>query len=357
MTSRRGLLALTKYAAKLAGLALAAYAGLIFVLSLVHQRPPAQVSLRIVGSGRPGNSPERLNLLTWNIGYAGTGEEADLFMDGGHDVLAKDPATVLKHLANISDALRQYPRDIYFLQEADLDARRTYGVNEIVFLTSRFKEFAYSSALNFDVWFVPYPFTRPMGRVRSGLLSLGSYRPAAATRVQLPGSFAWPISAFALDRCLLVWRLPREDGKDWVLINLHLAAWDANGELRKQELAFLQEFAVTQYSQGSYVVIGGDWNAVLPGVRPNQFPSRDKPSRYLMTMPPNAFPSEWKWGVATSHPSDRQVDAPYKPGKTYVTTVDGFVVSPNVRIESVDAVALNFKDSDHEPVTISVAGP
>jgi endonuclease/exonuclease/phosphatase family metal-dependent hydrolase len=142
-----------------------------------------------------------------------------------------------------------------------------------------------------------------------------------------------------------------------VLINLHLAAWDAKGDLRKQELAFLREFAITQYSQGSYVVIGGDWNAVLPGVRTDQFPSRDKPNRYLMTMPHDSFPSEWHWGVETSHPSNRQVSAPYEPGKTYVTVIDGFVASPNVRIESVEAIPLNFKDSDHEPVTISVTGP
>ena len=100
-------------------------------------------------------------------------------------------------------------------------------MNELELITSGLKNFSYSFALNYDVEFLPYPFIRPTGRVRSGLLSLGDYRSREATRIQLPGAVRWPISAFALDRCLLVWRLPREDGKDWVVVNVHLAAWDA----------------------------------------------------------------------------------------------------------------------------------
>ena len=43
------------------------------------------------------------------------------------------------------------------------------------------------------------------------------------------------------------------------------------------------------------------------------------------------------------------------PGKTYVTVVDRFLVSPNLQIESVDVIPLNFKDSGREPVSILIA--
>ena len=324
---------------------------------MAHNKPPPKLAIAIQHSDRPGKWPKQLNILTWNLGYAGTGEEADFFLDGGHDVVAKNKATVLRHLTNISKTLRENPEDVYFLQEVDLRSRRTYQIDELAFLADGLREFAYSFAFNHNVWFVPYPFTRPMGQVRSGLMTLGAYRPAEATRVRLPGSFPWPISSFGLDRCLLVWRLPREDGNVWVLINLHLSAWDANGEIRSQELVFLKDLAVAEYNLGNYVVIGGDWNSVLPGVRLDQFSSRDKPSRYLKTLSQEAFPKEWHWGIETSHPSNRQVSAPYVPDTTYVTIIDGFLVSPNVRIESTGVLALNFKDSDHEPVTISVAAP
>jgi endonuclease/exonuclease/phosphatase family metal-dependent hydrolase len=193
-----------------------------------------------------------------------------------------------------------------------------------------------------------------MGRIRSGFLSLGDYQPREATRIQLPGTVRWPISTFVLDRCLLVWRLPRKGGKPWVVINVHLAAWDADGSLRRQELAFLRDFALNEYHQGYFVVIGGDWNSVLPGIGLDQFPSQDQPSQYLKDLPQDLFPAEWHWGVPTAHPTNRQINTPYEPGKTYVTVIDGFLVSPNVRIESVAVIPLNFKDSDHEPVTISV---
>jgi endonuclease/exonuclease/phosphatase family metal-dependent hydrolase len=357
-TIRSGVLArFAKSLAKLAILLLIACVVFIVTLALTHHKPPPTLALAIDGSGSPGKWPHQLNLLTWNLGYAGTGEEADLFMEGGHDVIAKNKATVLRHLTNISKILRQYREDVYFLQEVDLRSRRTYQINELAYLADDFREFAYSFAFNYDVWFVPYPFTRPMGRVRSGLMTLGAYRPAEATRVQLPGSVAWPISAFVLDRCMLVWRLPREDGKEWVLINLHLSAWDAKGDIRDQELAFTKDFASKEYNLGNYVVIGGDWNSVLPGVRADQFPSRDKPSRYLKILSEAVFPKEWHWGIAPSHPSNRQVNAPYVPGKSFVTIIDGFLVSPNVRIESTGVLALDLKDSDHEPVTISVAAP
>jgi endonuclease/exonuclease/phosphatase family metal-dependent hydrolase len=358
MRVRGGVLTrLPKCLAKLAFLFLIVWVLFIVALAFAHHKPPPSSPLVIERSIRPALWPTQLNLLTWNLGYAGMGEEADFFLDGGNDVVAKNKATVLRHLSNISRVLRQYHEDVYLLQEVDVEARRTYDVNELTFLADGLKEFTYSFAFNHDVWFVPYPFTRPMGRVRSGLMTFGAYQPAKATRVQLPGSFTWPISAFGLDRCLLVWRLPRQDGKEWMLINLHLSAWDAKGDIREQELIFTKDFASAEYNLGNYVVIGGDWNSVLPGVHQDQFPSRDPPSRYLKTLSQKVFPNDWHWGIATLHPSNRQANAPYLPGKTYLTIVDGFLVSPNVRIQSTASIVLDFKDSDHEPVIMSVAAP
>jgi len=104
------------------------------------------------------------------------------------------------------------------------------------------------------------------------------------------------------------------------------------------------------------VIIGGDWNSVLPGVRLDQFSSTEKPSEYVKVLPQDAFPEGWHWGVATDHPTNRQASAPYVAGQTFVTTIDGFLASPNVEVESVKAIPEQFKDSDHEPDTVSVVG-
>jgi hypothetical protein len=41
-------------------------------------------------------------------------------------------------------------------------------------------------------------------------------------------------------------------------------------------------------------------------------------------------------------------------GENYVTTIDGFVVSPNVAVESVRGFDLGFEYTDHQPVRLRV---
>ena len=125
------------------------------------------------------------------------------------------------------------------------------------------------------------------------------------------------------------------------MINAHLEAWD-KGEIRKQELTSLRHLAEREYLKGNFVVIGGDWNSVLPGVRLDQFPSKDKPGAHTMKLPEDFFPKDWQWGIARSHPSSRRCNTPYRCGQNYVTIIDGFLVSPNVSIDSVATVPRCF---------------
>ena len=326
----------------------------IFVLAFIAPRQ-ATGAVPIEGECKQVAWQDDLRLFTWNLGYGGTGAEAAFFMDGGRDVLAKNRDTVLSHMRNIVRVLQEHPSDLYFLQEVDRDSRRTYGVDESHLITANFKEYCSSYAVNHRVPFIPYPYTQPLGRITSGLLSLAAHAPRTSSRIQLPGSFEWPNSAFHLQRCLLVSRLPRQDGKEWVAINLHLEAWD-KGEMRKAELTRLREIAMREYEQGNFVVIGGDWNSVLPGIELDQFPTRGKPGAHTMKLPQDFFPPDWRWGVSLTDPTSRRNNTPYRPAETYVTTIDGFLVSPNVHIEGVEVIQLHFADSDHEPVTIALHG-
>lgn len=129
-----------------------------------------------------------------------------------------------------------------------------------------------------------------------------------------------------------------------------------DGDIRRQELTFLRDLALEEYKRGSYVIIGGDWNSILPGVRTDQFPTKDRPGPNSRQLPEGLFPADWSWGVDTSQPSNRRTNAPYRPGTTHVTVIDGFLLSPNVKIESVATVPLGFKDTDHEPVIVHLIG-
>jgi endonuclease/exonuclease/phosphatase family metal-dependent hydrolase len=298
-----------------------------------------------------GKWPDRMTLVTWNLGYGGNGAESSFFLDGGKEVLASRKQSVLAHLSGITNFLATHPADVYLLQEVDSGSRRTYYIDEPDRISNKLPNVCLAYARNHDVPFIPYPYFRPLGRTRSGILSGAVRKPIEAIRYKLPGSFPWPKSAFHLQRCLLLERFPREHGNEWVVINVHLEAWD-DGNIRIQELAFLRDLALSEYRRGNYVIIGGDWNSVLPGVVIEQFSTKEPHGPHVRSLPDDIFPSDWTWGVDRSRPTNRRTNAPYRPGMTYKTIIDGFLVSPNIDIDSTETSPLEFADTDHEPVVI-----
>lgn len=68
-----------------------------------------------------------------------------------------------------------------------------------------------------------------------------------------------------LDRCYCVNRLPAADGKELILINLHLSAYTTDPTIADQQLAMLYDDMVKEYEAGNYVICGGDFNKDLLG--------------------------------------------------------------------------------------------
>ena len=69
-----------------------------------------------IASFAPGNS---VSILTWNVGYAGLGEEFDFFMDGGKQVRAPSKTVVEKNMDGIVSTVKDLNADFTFLQEID----------------------------------------------------------------------------------------------------------------------------------------------------------------------------------------------------------------------------------------------
>ena len=135
---------------------------------------------------------------------------------------------------------------------------------------------------NFKVRFVPSPIHDPIGRVDSGILTLSRWNSPIAYRYQLPGDFPWPTRIFHLKRCLSVLRIKSAvDNKNWVLINLHLSAYDADGKLRVQQFDFVKDLMLKHYNEGHYVVIGGDWNSLFPNITMDSFGIFNTPEESL----------------------------------------------------------------------------
>ena len=332
-----------------------AAAGLIGWLSISEYKPEAVEELAL--TTRDENSPslpqgESVTVLSWNIGYAGLGSNADFFMDGGENVKSSDRARVESNLQDIRELLYgEGAPDLILLQEVDVNSSRTYGIDQSACLTAGNA----AHALNYSCPFVPFPLP-PIGKVNSGVFTTADYAIDRAERISLPCPFSWPVSTANLKRCLLVSYLPIEGSdRQLVLVNLHLEAYD-DGEGKIAQTRQLNEFIQSEYEKGNYVIAGGDFNQIFPGsleVYPNTHPELWEPGVLTEDM----LPEGWSYAYDLSVPSCRLLNQPYDPADTENTqhyVIDGFILSPNVTLESVDTLDQGFIASDHNPVLLRV---
>ena len=305
--------------------------------TLTDFSPPKEESLKIdaVNAQRPDSI---IQIFNWNIGYCGLGEESDFFYDGGKTV-RMEKSIVEKNRNGVLNTLKFYDdADIILLQEVDTLSKRSWELNEYTDNGQVLPEHNSSFTLNYNVNFIPIPLLEPMGKVMGGLASYNRFTVTSASRHQFPSSYAWPNSIYFLDRCFMVQRMPYND-VELVVINTHNSAYD-DGSLKKAEMDFMKEFLVTEEEKGNYVIVGGDWNQHAPGAG-----DRQVPKEYI---------NGWNWFYDTSFPTNRNLEKAYVAGETQTQVIDFFLCSPNVELQEINVINLDFKYSDHQPVLLTV---
>ena len=80
--------------------------------------------------------------------------------------------------------------------------------------------------------------------------------------------------------------------------------------------------------------------------------TQDKHLFWIADLPPDNFPEGWRVAADERVPSVRTLHESYVRGVNYTCVVDGFILSPNIRQISVDAIDLEFRYSDHQPVVL-----
>jgi endonuclease/exonuclease/phosphatase family metal-dependent hydrolase len=276
----------------------------------------------------------------------------DFFYDQGKKVRDTRERTLL-NLDSITHFLKgNLNSEFLLLQEVDFDSKRTYGINEVSFLADAIK-YPNAFGINYKVNFVPIPPREPMGKVFSGVLSFSKFNPIDSKRYAYPGHFSWPNRLFNLRRCMLVSRYPVDNGKELIIVNSHMSAFD-DGSLKKQEMALLKDFVTSEYAKGNYVVAGGDWNQSPPGFLLNTFGEGHKVDFFILSNVDSTFlPSDWRFVYDPKSPTNRYLHEPYTPGKTFRSILDFFLVSPNIEVLSFQTKDLNFRWADHNPVMMS----
>ncbi len=303
--------------------------------------------------------------VTYNIGFGAYGPEYTFFMDTGEmndgtktkgkygKAISKE--SVEEHTKGAENTLKELNADFYMLQEVDIDATRSYHVNQKDELTAEMNNYGSVFANNFHSAYLCYPFQDPHGAVEAGLLNFSRYHISEAVRRSYPVDEGFYVKFTDLDRCFAVMRVPVDNGHELVLINNHMSAYDEGGKIREQQLALLNQVMKDEYDAGNYVIVGGDFNHALGAEVAEAFPSEQKLPDWVSVLTDEDLADGIKIQKAENQfevSTCRGSDIPYEKGVTFVTVVDGFLVSDNVKAvaENIDT---EFADSDHNPVKLS----
>ena len=302
----------------------------------------------------PAKVGQEYTAITYNIGFGAYTPEFSFFMDGGESSWAKSKDSVCATVSGASVLMQQQNPDFMFVQEIDIDGTRSYHVNENEIIRKFFSSYYETEAVNYDSPFLFYPFTEPHGKNKSEMAVLSRFPITEGIRRSLPISDT-VTKILDYDRCYSVSRVPVENGKEICLYNVHLSAYGMDESVREGQVGMLREDMERELEKGNYIICGGDFNHDLKAkdsARITMEWAQPLPRTRLaegVHFPMDDLDPEV---LANMHDSGRNTDQPYREGETLTVTLDGFIVSDNVKVTSYEVLNTGYQYADHEPVVM-----
>ncbi len=351
---------------------LAAY--IIYLYASYHRIPDNQ-ELQVeeisqnTEAGNELTTEKNYSALTYNIGFGAYTPDFSFFMDGGKSSWAKSKDSVKETIKGAGELVASKDPDFALVQEIDLDATRSYHVNEYSILKENIPAYNCVFAQNYDSAFLFYPFTQPHGKSKAGLALFSKYPITGSLRRSFPISTSFT-KFFDLDRCYSISRVPVDNGKELVIFELHMSAYGNSDAIREGQIRMLSEDMQKEYEAGNYVICGGDFNHDLKAAD-TQSKASDASNNTQTDSGDSAEPESWAYPFPRSElpehfsfcldqlsedeknnlwNSARNADMEYVPGKTYTVTLDGFIISDNVECTKYENVNTGYSYSDHDPV-------
>ena len=320
---------------------------------------------------------EKYSALTYNIGFGVYTPDFSFFMDGGKSSWAKSKDSVKETIKGAGELVASKDPDFALVQEIDLDATRSYHVNEYSILKETIPAYNCVFAQNYDSAFLFYPFTQPHGKSKAGLALFSKYPITGSMRRSFPISTSFT-KFFDLDRCYSISRVPVDNGKELVIFELHMSAYGNSDAIREGQIRMLSEDMQKEYEAGNYVICGGDFNHDLKAADTQSAESKEsdeanessdtqadtddseeaEPESWAYPFPRSELPEHFSFcldQLSEDEKKDlwnsaRNADMEYVPGETYTVTLDGFIISDNVECTKYENVNTGYSYSDHDPV-------
>lgn len=352
---------LKKLVGKAVGLLLLAVLLLVVIyvayVVLSYKRLPDNLALEVEkGADQTAvvTSGQEYGIVTYNIGFGAYTPAFSFFMDGGKSSVAESRESVTDTVEGAAAFVRDNLQPDFMLwQEVDLDATRSYHINQYDMLKAAYTSYDRTFAVNYDSAFLFYPLTEPHGKSKAGLAVLSAYPIESALRRSFPISTSF--SKFLdMDRCYSINRIPVDNGRELCIINLHMSAYGNSDEIRQGQVDMLCADMAKEYEAGNYVICGGDFNHDLKALEDDgsereswayPFPREELPEGFSFCI--DGLTEEERDAM---HNSSRNADEPYNPDTTYTLTLDGFILSDNVKCTYYENVDLQYLYSDHDPV-------
>ena len=317
-----------------------------------YYRLPDMQNIEVSGAGDAACTGVEYRALSYNIGFGAYSDDFGFFMDGGENARGYSAEAVTANVAGALTTASGADADVIFFQEVDVRGHRSRDVDQRAMVSGMFSGKSMAYAQNYDSPYLFYPLTEPIGSAEAGIMTVTDLEISSALRRSLPIDDGF-MKLLDLDRCYSVCRVPVEGGGELVLYNVHLSAYTADESIVRGQLMMLAEDMAGEYAAGNYVVCGGDFNCDLLGNSQEIFGVQGDFSwaqPFNTSLLPDGFTLVAPFNEEAPLPSARNADGPYTPGESFVITLDGFIVSPNVQVLAADVIDTGFEYSDHNPV-------
>jgi len=336
---------------------ISAYAVVVISMNARNRFQPAPVeSLKIHEGRRAFLFPDvNMSIISWNLGYCTSSAEQKQFNRFGFTFRPDKEAykatfsSVLKIISAMDSV------DFLLLQDVDFNSRKSFYTAQDSALIKLLKRKSSVSAINKHVRFEFFPLFNPALKANSGMMFFSRYIPEWAQRISFPDDNNWFSDLTASDRCFTIIRYDLENGKDLYVINIRNATNNEPAEMRIAEWQYLRSYMIDLYGRGHYVMAGGSWNQNPAGYSVRKITSGDKAVGLPAMVGDQFFPKGWKWIYDSTLPTERDFSDPYQKGTTRTTISDFFICSPNIKVNTVKTIPMDFAHTSHNPIYMNIS--
>lgn len=220
----------------------------------------------------PPSSVESINVMTWNIRF-GAGRIL-WFGDscGDRVILTKDE--VYSSLAQIAEFINSTKPDILFLQEIDINSKKSAYIDQVQWILDH-TELNYGSFA--FTWKSPFVPSDGLGRIYSGNAVLSRWPIKEPTRIQLPRREDQDelTNYFYIQSCILKSRIDIPDLDNFYVYNVHITAF-ATDDTKQRQISTFTDVLDKADGEGQFFVAGGDFNLLPPNSDSTDYCSEDK---------------------------------------------------------------------------------